>query len=78
MIKVDLTKAKEIAHNIRRIDRAEKMKPLDIEATIPAIAEQAEAARQLVRDENAAIQTSINDSQDEVELKQILVDNKLV
>lgn len=69
MITVDIIKAKEISHNIRRQDRAEKMKPLDIEATIPAMATEAEAQRQVIRDANDAIQREIDSAVNADELK---------
>ena len=72
MIKVDLNKAKEISHSKRRDARAEKFKPLDIQATIPALAEQAEAERQLVRDKYAVIQTQIDVATTAEELKAII------
>lgn len=78
MIKVNLNEAKEISHTRRRNVRDEKMKPLDIEATIPALAEQAEFKRQTIRDANAQTQISIDNAIDEVELKQILADSGLI
>ena len=50
MITINIDKAKAIAHDIRRAARAEEFKPLDVKATIPAEAAEAEAARQAVRD----------------------------
>ena len=60
MIIVNLDKAKAIGHDIRREERAKEFAPLDIQATIPAKAEEAEAARQIVRDKYAAIQQEID------------------
>ena len=60
MIRVNLDKAKEISHDKRRNKRAELFKQLDIEATIPSFAEQAEVKRQAIRDEFAVIQTEID------------------
>lgn len=68
-ITTGMVKAKDIAHTARRMDRDEKMKPLDIKATIPAEAKAAEAARQVIRDENAAMQTAIDAATNEAELK---------
>lgn len=59
-VSVSLPKAKGIAHDKRRAARATELRPLDIEATIPAKAAQAEAARQAVRDKYAAMQTAID------------------
>lgn len=72
MIQVDINKAKEISHAKRRDARKAEFTPLDIEATIPALAEQAEAERQLIRDKYAAIQTQIDESNTVEELKEIL------
>lgn len=63
-IKVNLNKAKEIAHAKRRLARNEKFKPLDVEATIPAKANAAEAARQTIRDTDAATQINIDSAVD--------------
>lgn len=71
-IGVDLTKAKGIAHTKRRRDRAAAFKPLDIEATIPAKAEQAEAQRQAIRDADAARQIAIDAATDIATLKALM------
>ena len=60
MITVNIEKAKLIAHEKRREARTEEFKQLDIEATIPAMAAQAEAERQEVRDKYALMQTEID------------------
>lgn len=60
MISVNLNKAKEIAHDVRRKTRAELFKPLDVEVTIPMYAEAAEAKRQEIRDQFAEIQEKID------------------
>ena len=74
MIQIDMTKAKAIAHDKRRAARAEEFAPLDIKATIPAEAEAAEAARQVVRDKYATIQTNIDSAADVDALKAIVDD----
>lgn len=56
----DLGKCKSIAHDRRRAARAAEFAPLDVEATIPAKAAQAEAARQAIRDKYAVMQTQID------------------
>lgn len=56
----NIGKAKLIAHDRRRIARAAEFAPLDVEATIPAKAAQAEAARQVIRDKYAVMQTQID------------------
>lgn len=72
MITIDINKAKEISHSKRRDARAEEFKPLDIQATIPTLAEQAEAERQVVREKYAAIQAEINDAVTVDDLKAII------
>lgn len=49
MIQIDLDKAKGIAHEFRRNQRANLFKPLDVENTIPRLAEKAEAKRAEIR-----------------------------
>lgn len=67
-----MNKAKEIAHEQRRAVRAEKFAPLDIKATIPSEAEAAEAARQAIRDEDAALQVAMDNAATPEELKALL------
>jgi hypothetical protein len=59
-ITINITKAKNIAHDARRMARSAEFAPLDIKATIPSEATTAEAARQVIRDKYATMQTSIN------------------
>lgn len=68
----DMTKAKAIAHEKRRAARAAEFAPLDIEATIPAKAAQAEAARQAIRDKYDAMQTDIDGAADVGALKTVI------
>jgi hypothetical protein len=72
MIRINLAKAKEIAHGVRRAKRAAEFAPLDIQATIPAMATQAEAARQAIRDKYAEMQTEIDAAATPDELKSII------
>jgi hypothetical protein len=72
MIIINLNKAKNIAHDIRRAKRAEEFAPLDIKATIPSEAVAAEAARQAVRDKYAAMQTQINSASTPEEIKEAI------
>ncbi len=60
VITINIDKAKTIAHDKRREARSAEFAPLDIKATIPSEATAAEAARQLVRDKYAAMQTAID------------------
>jgi len=59
-ITINITKAKNIAHDARRTARTLEFAPLDIKATIPSEATAAEAARQAVRDKYATMQTAID------------------
>jgi hypothetical protein len=60
VITINLDKAKNIAHDKRRAARSSEFAPLDIKATIPAEAQAAEAARQVIRDKYATMQTAID------------------
>ena len=60
MITINITKAKNIAHDARRTARSAEFAPLDIKATIPSEAIAAETARQAVRDKYATMQTAID------------------
>ena len=72
MIQVDILKAKEIAHEKRRAARATELAPLDIQVTIPVMAEQAEAKRAEIRDKYDAIQVQINEADSVDALKDII------
>jgi hypothetical protein len=72
MIQIDISKAKEITHAKRRAARAAEFAPLDIEATIPALTEQAEAKRAEIRDKYAEIQAQINEANSVNALKDII------
>jgi hypothetical protein len=72
MISIDMTKAKDIAHEKRRAARTTEFAPLDIKATIPSEAAAAEEARQAVRQKYAEIQTNIDAASDVTSLKQIV------
>jgi hypothetical protein len=60
MITINVTKAKNIAHDARRTARSAEFAPLDIKATIPSEATAAEAARQVIRDKYTTMQTAID------------------
>lgn len=72
MITVNLDKAKNIVHDIRRAKRTAEFAPLDVKATIPSEAAAAEAARQVIRDKYAAIQSDIDAAPGVPELKTIV------
>jgi hypothetical protein len=69
MITINIDKAKNIAHEKRRIARTNEFAPLDIKATIPSESVAAEAARQIIRDKYVEIQIGINDAETVDEIK---------
>lgn len=72
MIQVDILKAKLIAHDKRREARTEEFKQLDIQATIPSMAAQAEQKRQEVREKYAVMQTEIDAASTVDEIKVVM------
>lgn len=72
MIKINIDKAKAIGHEMRRAERAKEFAPLDVKATIPSEATAAEAARQVIRDKYAVIQSEIDAAQTPDEIKAAL------
>ena len=75
MITIDMTKAKEIAHEKRRAARSAEFAPHDevIMKQIPGVdAQAAEAARQAIRDKYATLQTQMDAAQSADELKALL------
>jgi hypothetical protein len=75
MITVNLSKAKAIAHDMRRAARAEEFAPHDevIAKRIPGVAEaEAEAARASIRVKYAAIQDQIEAAATPEEIKAAL------
>lgn len=74
-IKIDLTKAKDIAHDKRREARAKEFAPLDeiISKQIPGKSlTEAEDNRQAIRDKYAALQSKIDAAKNVDELKALL------
>jgi hypothetical protein len=74
-ITINLTKAKEIAHEKRRAARAEEFKPHDevIMKQIPGNdMTEAEAARQAIREKYEELQTQMNSAETVEELKALL------
>ena len=69
MITINIDKAKTIAHDKRRTARAAEFAPLDIKVTIPNEAVAAEAARQLIREKYASMQSAINSAETIEEIK---------
>ena len=75
MITIDMTKAKEIAHEKRRAARSAEFAPHDevIMKQIPGVdAQAAEAARQAIRDKYATMQAQMDAAQNAEELKALL------
>ena len=72
MITVNVDKAKDIAHDVRRAKRTEEFAPLDIKATIPSEAVAAEEARAAVRSKYATVQANIDSAADVDTLKTIV------
>lgn len=68
-VDIDLVKAKGIGHEIRRNERAKDFAPLDIEATIPSMAQAAESKRQVIRDKYDAMQMAIDAAKTADEIK---------
>lgn len=75
MIKINLDKAKEIAHEKRRNARAKEFEPYDevIMKQIPGNSfSEAEAERQKIRDKYSVMQQQMNNAKTVDELKQLL------
>ncbi len=72
MIVVNIDKAKQIAHEIRRDKRAQEFAPLDVKATIPSEAVEAESARQVIREKYAVIQQNIDASESPEQIKEAI------
>ena len=78
-VAVDLGKAKDIGHDIRRQQRAEEFAPFDeiIAKQIPgADAAEAEAARAQIRDKYAEVQAAIEAAADPDAIKAALMANQ--
>lgn len=76
MIRINMNKARAIAHDKRRAIRSVEFAPLDIEATIPAKAAAAEAKRQAVRDKYDRVQAQIDACATPDDLKRIMDEMK--
>ena len=71
MITINVTKAKVIAHDVRRAARTEEFKPYDdaIAKQIPNETDGAEAARAAIRAKYAAMQSEIDAASTVEEIK---------
>ncbi len=75
MIKINIDKAKAIAHDARRAARTKEFEPHDaiIMKQIPGVdAAAAEAARQAIRDKYAALQAQMDATQTPEQLKALM------
>jgi hypothetical protein len=72
MISINMEKAKQIAHEKRRAARSKEFAPLDIKATIPSEAGDAEAARQVIRDKYDLMQKEMDSATSLEKLKSLL------
>lgn len=72
MIVINIDKARQIAHEKRRMARSKEFAPLDIKATIPSEAADAESARQAIRDKYAEMQAQMDAASTPEELKALL------
>jgi len=78
MIRINMNKAKDIAHDVRRAARAEEFGPHDdvIAKQIPGVsAQDAEAARQAIRDKYASMQAAVDAATTPEEIKAALTPN---
>ena len=73
----NLDMAKDEVHTMRRAKRDTSFAPLDIKATIPNEAVQAEADRQVIRDADAGMQTNIDLCSNVDELRTLIDSNGL-
>jgi hypothetical protein len=71
-IVIDLTKAKAITHDARRVARAAEFAPLDVKASIPSEAVAAEEARAVIRAKYADMQAAVDAAADVAALKTIM------
>jgi len=74
MITINMTKAKEIAHNARRAARAAEFEPFDnaIAKQIPGQVSGAEEERQKIREKYAALQVQMDAAQTPDQLKALM------
>lgn len=74
MIKINIDKAKAIAHEARRAARAAEFEPFDnaIAKQIPGQMDGAEAERQKIREKYAALQAQMDAAQSVDQLKALM------
>ena len=71
-IVINIEKAKAIAHEKRKSARYAEFAPLDVMATVPSKATEAELKRQAIRDKYAVMQKAIDAAKTLEELKQAM------
>ncbi len=71
-IRIDLSRAKEYAHECRRVSRDNELTPLDLKISIPSESVETEIAREAVRAKYAKMQIDIDKAKTEKELKVII------
>lgn len=78
MISINLNKAKEITHKLRREARAKEFEPFDnaISKQIPGEVNGAEEQRQAIREKYVEIQNTVDAAETVDELKKIVDDLK--
>jgi len=78
MITINITKAKAVAHDLRRAARSVEFQPYDeaIAKQIPGQAEGAETARAAIRTKYAAMQTAIDAASTVDEIKAAMPQEK--
>lgn len=69
---INTEKAKAIAHEKRKAARDAEFAPLDVMATVPSKAAEAELKRQAIRDKYAVMQKAIDAAKTLDELKQAM------
>ena len=74
---INLDKAKDIAHGLRRAARSREFAPFDLKATISGEAQDAEASRQAIRVRYSDLQLQIDASKSVDELKAIILNKGL-
>ena len=77
-ITINMTKAKIIAHDARRIVRSAAFAPLDIKATIPHEADRAESDRAVIRSNDDKLQNSIDKAVNADDLKNLMLKKGLI
>lgn len=78
MITINLDKAKQTSHDLRRAKRDAEYVPVDGGSMYASLTEEGEAKRQEVKVADDQLQLDIEAAKDEHELKQLLVDGGIL